>query len=281
MAPMPPPTPRAVAPAAARVAAMRVRREPPPFRPVTVRRVAPLTGRLMRVTLTGAGVADVAGQSPGASVRLLLPSPGADEVVTPIWNGNEFLLPDGRRPAIRTFTPRQVDAAAEELDIDIVLHGSGVASAWAAEARPGVPAAVSGPGRGYTIDPEAPAFLLGGDESAIPAISQLLEVLPRATPVTVYIEVAVRNARLPLPPHPNAAVVWCDLAPGAAPGDALVAAVRASDLVAGTKVWVAGEAAGVQRIRRHLFDERGLPRAQATVRGYWKHGRVGDSDDDA
>jgi NADPH-dependent ferric siderophore reductase len=41
----------------------------------------------------------------------------------------------------------------------------------------------------------------------------------------------------------------------------------------GTQVWAAGEAAAVQRIRRHLFEERGLPRRQAQVRGYWKHGR--------
>jgi NADPH-dependent ferric siderophore reductase len=41
-------------------------------------------------------------------------------------------------------------------------------------------------------------------------------------------------------------------------------------------VWVAGEAAAVQRIRRHLFAERGLTRAQAVVRGYWKQGRSGD-----
>jgi len=40
-------------------------------------------------------------------------------------------------------------------------------------------------------------------------------------------------------------------------------------------VWVAGEAAAVQRIRRALFEERGVPRSRATVRGYWKHGRAG------
>jgi NADPH-dependent ferric siderophore reductase len=38
-------------------------------------------------------------------------------------------------------------------------------------------------------------------------------------------------------------------------------------------VWVAGEAAAMQRIRTHLFDGRGLTRSQATVRGYWKLGR--------
>ena len=36
---------------------------------------------------------------------------------------------------------------------------------------------------------------------------------------------------------------------------------------------MAGEAAAVQRIRHHLFDERGLSRSHAVVRGYWKHGR--------
>jgi NADPH-dependent ferric siderophore reductase len=39
----------------------------------------------------------------------------------------------------------------------------------------------------------------------------------------------------------------------------------------------------VQRIRRHLFEDRGLPRLHAWVRGYWKHGRSGDvnAEDDA
>jgi NADPH-dependent ferric siderophore reductase len=46
-------------------------------------------------------------------------------------------------------------------------------------------------------------------------------------------------------------------------------------------VWAAGEAAAVQRIRSHLFVDRGLPRAHATVRGYWKHGRRADTEDDA
>jgi NADPH-dependent ferric siderophore reductase len=45
--------------------------------------------------------------------------------------------------------------------------------------------------------------------------------------------------------------------------------------------WISrmGEAAAMQRIRRHLFEDRGLPRSQASVRGYWKHGRSGDADD--
>ncbi|MEQ1786867.1 MAG: SIP domain-containing protein, partial [Acidimicrobiales bacterium] len=82
-------------------------------------------------------------------------------------------------------------------------------------------------------------------------------------------------ARLDLPPHPGAAATWHDLPPGSPAGSALVAAVREATIPADAQVWVAGEAASVQQIRTHLFDERGLDRARCTVRGYWKHGRTG------
>jgi NADPH-dependent ferric siderophore reductase len=244
-----------------------------------VLRVEPLGPRMTRVTVGGPELAGFIVDEPAASVRLLLPSSGGAELVMPTWNGNEFLLADGRRPAIRTFTPRRVDAANLELDLEIVVHGGGVASEWAATAEPGHRAALSGPGRGYTVNRDAPAFLLGGDETAIPAISQLLESLPAEASVHVYIEVARPDARLALPAHPHASVAWCDLPDGSPPGDALVAAVRGADVVPDARVWVAGEAAAVQRIRRYLFEECGMPRAQTSVRGYWKRGRTGDADD--
>src|SRR5437899_6938289 len=191
---------------------------------------------MVRVTFAGPDLEGLAVEQPAASVRLLLRSPGARELVVPTWNGNEFLLPDGRRPAIRTFTPRRADPDALELDLEIVVHGDGVASGWAASAEPGMAAAISGPGRGYTIDPAAPAFFLAGDETAIPAISQLLEALPPETPTQVRIEVAEPSARVALPDHPRASVEWHELPPGAPPGDGLVAAVRDADVVAGTRV---------------------------------------------
>jgi NADPH-dependent ferric siderophore reductase len=251
---------------------VRARREPPRFRRVAVRRLEHVSARMIRVALAGPEVEGLTVQDPAASVRLLIPSPGTQALVMPSWNGNEFLLGDGRRPTIRTFTPRRVDPEALELDLEIVIHDDGAVSEWAQTCEPGDPAAISGPGRGYAIDRGAPAFLLAGDESAIPAIGQLLEALPEATPVQVHIEVGHPDARLALPDHPHATVEWWDLSPGGSAGDALVAAVRGADLAPGTRVWVAGEAAAVQLVRRHLFEDRGLPRAHASVRGYWKHG---------
>jgi len=228
---------------------------------------------MSQVALAGGDLEGFSVDQPAASVRLLIPSPGSPDLVIPTWNGNEFLLADGTRPAIRTFTPRRVDSERGELELEIVLHDGGVVSDWVRGAAVGDPAAISGPGRGYGIDHAAPAFLVAGDESAIPAISQLLESLPGQTPVTVFIEVAHPDARLTLPHHPLAAVEWCDLIPGAPPGDALFSAIRNAGIEPEARLWVAGEAAAMHRIRSHLFEERGVPRSQAAVRGYWKRER--------
>jgi NADPH-dependent ferric siderophore reductase len=244
-----------------------------------VQAVTPVTPRLIRVTVAGPELKGLVVEQPAASVRLLLPSPGSNELVMPAWNGNEFLLPDGSRPAIRTLTPLRLDADAHRLDLEIVVHEGGAVSAWALAAEEGDEVAISGPGRGYPIDPDATGFLLGGDESAIPAISQLLEVLPADKPVQVLVEAAHPDARLELPTRPGATVQWLDLPAGAPPGDALVAAVTEADLPEGFRVWGAGEAAAVQRIRRHLLDERDLSRSETWIRGYWKSGRTGADDD--
>jgi NADPH-dependent ferric siderophore reductase len=250
------------------VTTVRARREPPRFRRVAVERVEPVTPRMVRVTLAGAELDGFAMPEPAASVRLLLPGTEGGDLVVPTWNGNEFLLPDGRRPLIRTLTPLR--AGAGRLAVAIVVHGGGTASEWAQAAAPGAPAAVSGPGRGYEVDADAPAFALLGDETALPAIGQLLDAIPAAVPVDVRVEVAHPDGRQSL----ARPVEWSELPAGAPPGDTLAAAIRELDLVPGTRVWAAGEAAAMQRIRRHLFDERGVGREHTTIRGYWKRGRT-------
>jgi NADPH-dependent ferric siderophore reductase len=250
-----------------------IRREPPPFREGVIVSNELITPRLARIRLAGSELAALSIEEPAASVRLLVPTPGDDGLIMPIWNGNEFLRPDGSRPIIRTLTPRALDG--ETLTLEIVLHADGAMSIWAATAHGGEQAAISGTGRGYGIDPTASGFLLAGDESAIPAISQLLEWLPSGADIRVIVEVADPEGRAPLPSHPLATVDWVELSAGAPPGDALVDAVESFEIPDGWRVWAAGEAAAMFRIRKHLFDSLGLERKHATVRGYWKHGRTG------
>jgi NADPH-dependent ferric siderophore reductase len=231
-----------------------------------------LSARMRRIEFAGDELAGFSIPSPASSVRLLLPPVGADAIVMPTWSGNQFELPDGSRAPIRTFTPRYFDDGALVLTLDFVLHDHGAASDWARAAQVGAEVAISGPGRAEPLDPDARSHLLVGDESAIPAIGQLLEAIPHDRQVEVHIEVADPAGRLDLPAHPGATVTWHDARPGGAPGDAMVAALEQVDPLPDA-VWVAGEAAAVQGARTHLFDERGRSRSNVTARGYWKRGR--------
>jgi NADPH-dependent ferric siderophore reductase len=251
---------------------VRVRRAPPPFRKVEVRETERVSARMTRVVLVGPELEGFAVPEPAASVRLLLPSRAA-ELVLPEWNGNEFLLPGGRRPVIRTFTPQPLEA--QTLRLDIVTHGSGAASDWVQSARPGAAAALSGPGRGYTVGETVRELLIGGDETAVPAIRQVLDAIPAAGKARVHIEIADPEARTDLAARAQTPVTWHLLGADAVPGDALFEAIAAEEISSESSVWIAGEAAGVQRIRKHLFGERGIPRGRTTIRGYWKQGREG------
>lgn len=253
-----------------------IRREPPRFRSAHVVRTAPRSEHLVRVTLGGDDLAGLDAGLPGSSVRLLLPRDGerGPTLELPSWNGNEFLFADGTRPPIRTLTPLRVGDDPPELDVEVVLHGDAPLSRWAAAARPGDEVAVSGTGRGYEVDPDAGSFLVVGDESALPAISTLLPALPPQAEVQVVLGARGPGARVELPPHPRAELRWREPAGGTV-GDAMLDAVRGLDLPDDVRVWAAGEAAAVQALRKHLFDERGLPRSHCVVRGYWKQGRAG------
>ena len=227
---------------------------------------------MLRVVLGGDELDGFAIESPASSVRLLLPPEGHDELVMPTWTGNQFELPDERRAPIRTFTPRYFDDERLELTLDIVLHDHGAATDWARGAQVGDEVAISGPGRSEELDPDAQSFLLAGDESAIPAIGQLLEAIDPDRPVDVHVEIATPDGRAALPTHPNATVTWHLAEAGAPPGESVVAAVQRVEELPDA-VWVAGEAAAVQRVRKHLFDDRGRTRSSVTARGYWKLGR--------
>ncbi len=220
---------------------------------------------MTRVVLGGEELEGFSVDQPAASVRLLLPSASTLEI--PRWNGNEFLLRDGTRPIIRTFTPRRVDGEPLELHLDVIRHGWGVASQWAGSTLPGDAVAVSGPGQGYLADSDATAFLLVGDETAIPAICQLLEHLP-SVPISVHVLVTHPDAQVDL--HREVELTWHVASEVTPSDDPLEAAVRSTDLTAGMRIWAAGEAAAMQRIRKYLFREIDFPRRHASVRGYWK-----------
>jgi NADPH-dependent ferric siderophore reductase len=212
---------------------------------------------------------------PASSVRVLLPGPSG-ELEMPGWDGNRFVRPDGTRPTLRTVTPRP-DPSGRRLRLDVVVHGAGAAANWAATAPLGSPAAVSGPARGYVIDPDGEALVLGGDETAYSAVTQIVEASPPGMTLTVYLETGSADADPPFPER-RGCTVHRLVADSSAPGRILAGELTGVDLPETTRLWAAGEAAAMQRVRQELLRVRGLPRDRATLRGYWKHGRVSEDD---
>lgn len=248
----------------------RVRREPPRLLTGAVESISRITPHMARIHLHGQDLADMDNPQPAASVRLFTPFPGSDELPTVVWNGNAYRLEDGSRPLIRTFTPLHFDPAAGSLDLDVVLHAAGATTNWLETAQPGDPVALSGPGRGYAIDRAATAYLVAGDESALPAIRQLIESISANVAVLAVVEAGSPEALQELPDHPRLLTEWAIRTEGGHPGSALLPALRAADVDSSATAWAAGEAGAMFHVRKYLLEERSFDRKRVTVRGYWK-----------
>lgn len=242
-----------------------VTRQPHPGarrRLLTVARLDDLTPHLRRVTLTG----DLDGfRSAGADdhVKVFFPAPGQTHAA---------LLAGEAGARMRDYTPRRHDPEAGELALDFVLHGGGVGSTWAARARPGDPLVIGGPRGSLIVSGDFAAYLLVGDESALPAIARRLEELPAGALAQVIVEVGGPEDELPLPTRADAQVTWLHRG-GAQPGGSgrLGAAVRALTLPPGDVfAWAGCEYHVAARLRAHLQDERGLNPDWVRVSGYWR-----------
>ena len=244
-------------------------------RRVAVRAVQHLSPLMRRVTFGGDDLAAFAWSGPAAHLKLLFPPPGQTEVVAPTQ--------DGPRPTtMRTYTPRRFDAAARTLDVDFVLHGEGPASSWAEQAQAGQELILMGPAPGYKIDPDAPWYVLIGDDTALPAIETLLEAVPATAKVTAFIEVVAADEARPLPGAASADLRW--LPRGADPrqaGTALRAALAGFRWPAGEgRVYIGCEAQAMRLIRNQVIEASGLARQRVTGRGYWQIGAVNHPDRD-
>jgi NADPH-dependent ferric siderophore reductase len=238
-----------------------------------------VTPHMIRVVLGGDGLADFpAGAFTDHYVKLLLPPAGAPYGVPYDVEQIRAELPPETWPVTRTYTVRAWDAEAGELTIDFVHHGDeGLAGPWAAAARPGDRIQLMGPGGAYAPRPEADWHLLAGDEAALPAIAVTLERLPAGARTLAFIEVAgPEEEQSDVVARGGGELVWVHRG-SAAPGEALVAAVRGVRLPDGRgHVFVHGEAGAVRELRRHLRAERGLDPEFTSISGYWRRGDTED-----
>ena len=174
---------------------------------------------------------------------------------------------------VRTYTVVDPDVAAGTVAIDFVVHGdSGVAGPWAAAAKPGDRLTVRGPGGGYAPSDDVDWHLFAGDESAIPAIRAALAQLKEGATAYVVLEVPREEHRLDLPTSDDTFVTWVG------PGE-LADAVRDVPWQPGrVQVFAHGEAESIMHgVRPYVLKERGVPREDASISGYWRTGRSEES----
>lgn len=241
-----------------------------------VLKVHRLSLRMVRVTLGGEDLEGFTCAAPADHVRLFFPRDREDRPAMPTVNEEGHLeRPSaGRRPIHRDYTIRRYNSEAAELDIDFVIHGAGPASSWAEQARPGQVLGVLGP-RGSKLVPYAfDWYLLGGDETALPAIGRWLEHLPPGARTIVIVEVADAREEQELATTADADITWLHRDDAAAGTTGMLArAMRELQPLDGDFfTWVAGEAGSIQPVRRYLRDELGVRPDWIDVDGYWKRG---------
>jgi NADPH-dependent ferric siderophore reductase len=246
---------------------------------VEVVSVSKITPRLVSVLVRGDALDGFRIEAPTSHVKVFLPADGQDAPVLPEQT------PDGpvwseEPPVVRTYTPVRFDEASKTLELQFVLHGVGPASEWAEHAAPGDKLAVAGPGGRFTLDETAAHWWLAADESAIPAVATLLEALPATATAEVHIEVADAADEIAFDSPAKTTLTWHYRRSPDAFGAELDEAARAAEIPAGTRIWVACEAAAMRGIRRHFTRERGLPPSSLVTRGYWRLGEANHPDHD-
>lgn len=243
-------------------------------RPLEVLAVTDITPKMRRVTLGGAALEGF--HSPGYDdhVKVFF-SPDPENPIVPQPGPDGVRLPDGERPEMRDYTPRNFDPEKLTIDLDFVLHGDGPASSWAAQARIGQTLVFGGP-RGSAVVPLAfEWYFLAGDETAIPAISRRLAELPEGVRAIAVIEVADDAERQPLTSPADLTLVWAPRN-GIEAGRSrrLLEEVEALDIPDGGDAYgfIASEVELARAVKAHLVEKRGFNPEWVKAAGYWRHG---------
>jgi NADPH-dependent ferric siderophore reductase len=244
-----------------------------------VRRSEPIGESMIRIVLGGDDLERFnASVCTDSYVKLVFLSPGVEYPRPLDVNAVKTTHAAEDWPRLRTYTVRDWDPSRHELTLDIVVHGdAGLAGPWARNVQPGDEMFVVGPGGEYAPDSTADWHLLVGDESALPAICVTVGSLPADSVGHVFLEVDGPEDEVALQAPAGVTVNWLHRADQPV-GQLLVNAVSGLDFPSGkVHAFVHGEAGFVKELRKLLRVDRGLPREQLSISGYWRYG----ADDEA
>ncbi|WP_040164937.1 siderophore-interacting protein [Microbacterium gorillae] len=250
-----------------------------------------LSANFVRVTLGGLESLEVRGDDHWC--RLFFTREGQDVLALPThtteigWYLQYLATPKTRRPWVRAYTVRDARPEVGEVDIDFVIHAdrdgnTGPAARFALEAQPGDRVGFLDQGAAYTPDHPHDWTLLVGDETALPAIAGICRSLPAQTRGVAIIEIPTAGDRQDFPAPSGMEITWVarDESADAAgrPGELALRALTAATLPDGdVHAHTIGESALATGARRHLVNDRGVPKRHADFSGYWRQGRAATS----
>ncbi|MCS0635575.1 siderophore-interacting protein [Streptomyces sp. LP05-1] len=247
-----------------------------PIHRAVVARVQPLSTAMTRITFHGSDLAAFLSTGVGDEyVRLFLPHgpDRADLSLPEATDDGGWQTPDGCPEApMRTYTIRSVRPESGEIDIDFVLHDHGVASGWAAAARPGDPIGLNTPTGLYRAPADLAWQVLVCDLTGLPAAARIVEGTPDGVRTRVVVEAPDPSCVQPLPDRPGVRTTWTYGGNGHGPShlaDLVGAAIPPGTDLTGGYVWVAGQTNALRTVRRYLRKDLGLPPERFKVVGYW------------
>lgn len=252
------------------------------IRELTVLRRTYVTPRMVRVTMGGPNLAGFESHQPDEHCKLVFPDPETGVTRHP-WQADDGMYLDWPEPfpPTREYTIRRYDPAAQEVDLDFVVHPGGLASEWAQTVEPGQTLWLAGPRPSLVVPPEFGFLVLLADETALPAVARRLEELPDDARGVAAIEVADAGEEQDLRVPAGFSLTWLhrDGAPAGSTtllGDFAERIELPSDTW--TYVWAFAEAGCVKPVRRWARAQ-GIGKRQSDIGGYWKAGRTNSVQD--
>lgn len=260
--------------------------EPITLRELTVLDSFDISSSMRRIVLGGEQLADfrrdpfdlpaLVSQGFDDEIKVFFPDPLTGELHLPIQRENVIEWPRDPRPVARTYTVRAIDGENARLELDFVLHGTGVASTWARGCEVGDRVHIAGPKMSLLHPVGADWLLIAGDDTAIPAIARWVEELAPDVTAEVFIEVSGPADEQPIDAHPGVRITWVHRGPvPAGTTTHLADAVLRTPWHEGVPfAWVAGETLAIKPIRRWLREDKGLAPERVEVTGYWRRTEV-------
>lgn len=202
-------------------------------------------------------------------LKVIVPDAGQAAAVPP--RQVEGHLDWSMASAAKDYTPREWDPQTGRLTLDFVKHDGGLASTWSLMAKVGDPVHIAGPKNSALLPTDVEWLLVGGDETALPAIGRLLQEWPAGVGGQVFVEIADPAEEQDLSVPDGVTLTWLHRRGVAAGHSSVLAdAVMAMPWRDGeVYCWFAGEAMSLKPIRRYL-KERGVPADCLEVSGYWR-----------